>query len=95
MVKALKLAAVSAIFLVPFAYPHGALAWTARTYEEAVWLCSVGNLQACDLVYAYETAGSSTSGGGPADQWVGPEDLRRGGLGGVRRGPLSTDDFIR
>lgn len=95
MVKALKLAVASAVFLFPFVYPYGALAWTALSYEEAVWMCSVGNLQACDVAYKYETAGSSTSGGGPADQSVGPEELQRGGLGGVRRGPLSSDDFIR
>ena len=46
MVKALKLAVASAVFLFPFVYPHGALAWTALSYEEAVWMCSVGNLQA-------------------------------------------------
>jgi hypothetical protein len=95
MVKALKLAVVSTISLFPFAYPHGALAWTALTYQEAVWMCSVGNLQACDVMYAYEMAGSGAPGGSQADQWVSPEELQRGGLGGVRRGPLSTYDFIR
>jgi hypothetical protein len=75
MVKGLKFAVVWAIFLLPFAYPHSALAWTALSYQEASWLCSAGNLQACDVMYAYEKA---------------PSDLR-----GVRRGPLSTYDFIR
>jgi hypothetical protein len=73
MVKGLKFAVVSAIFLFP--YPNSALSWTALSYQEAVWLCSTGNLQACEVVYAYEQA---------------PSDSR-----GVRRGPLSTYDFIR
>ena len=75
MLKGLKFAVVLAILLFPFAYPHSALSWTALSYEEAVLLCSTGNLQACDAMYAYEEA---------------PSDLR-----GVRRGPLSTSDFIR
>jgi hypothetical protein len=75
MVKGLKFAVVSAIFLFPFACPNSALSWTALSYQEAVWLCSTGNLQACEVVYAYEQA---------------PSDLR-----GVRRGSLSTYDFIR
>jgi hypothetical protein len=74
MVKGLKFAVVSAIFLFPFVYPHSALSWTALSYQEAVWLCSTGNLQACEVMYAYEQAPS--------------------GLRGVRRGPLSTYDFI-
>ena len=75
MVKGLKFAAVSAIFLFPFVCPHSALARTYLSYQEAVWLCSTGNLQACEVMYGYEQA---------------PSDLR-----GVRRGPLSTYDFIR
>jgi hypothetical protein len=75
MVRGLKFAVASAIFLFPFAYPHSALSWTALSYQEAVWLCSTGNLQACEVMYGYEQA---------------PSDLR-----GVRRGPLSTYDFIR
>lgn len=75
MMKGLKFAVASAIFLFPFAYPHSALSWTALSYQEAVWLCSTGDLQACDVMYAYEAA---------------PSELR-----GVRRGPLSTYDFIR
>ena len=35
MMKGLKFAVVSVIFLSPFAFPHGALAWTALSYEEA------------------------------------------------------------
>ena len=49
MVKGSKWALVSAIFLLPFAYPHSALSWTALSYQEAVWLCSTGNLQACEV----------------------------------------------
>ena len=75
MVKGSMFAVVSAILLFLFAYSHSALAWTALSYQEAAWLCSSGNLQACDVMYAYENA---------------PSDLR-----GVRRGPLSTYDFIR
>ena len=42
MVKGLKFAAVSAIFLFPFVYPHSALARTYLSYQEAVWLCGAG-----------------------------------------------------
>ena len=62
MMKGLKFAVVSAIFLFPFAYPHSALSWTALSYEEAVWLCSAGNLQACDVMYAYERTPSELRG---------------------------------
>jgi hypothetical protein len=58
MMKGLKFAVVSAIFLSPFAFPHGALAWIALSYEEAAWYCSTGNLQACDVMQAYEEAAS-------------------------------------
>ena len=39
MVKGLKFAVVSAIFLLPFAYPHSALSriWSL-SYQEAVWM---------------------------------------------------------
>ena len=72
MVKALKRAAVSAIFLFPLVCPHGALARTYLSYQEAVWLCGAGDLEACDAMNAYEAASP-----------------------GVRRGPISTHDFIR
>ena len=59
MVKGLKFAVVSAIFLLPFAYPHSALSRNhSLSYQEAVWMCSTGNLQACDVMYAYEEAAS-------------------------------------
>jgi hypothetical protein len=61
MVRGLSFAIVSAIFLLPFAY-HGAFAWTALSYQEAVWLCSTGNLQACDVMHAYEEAPADLRG---------------------------------
>jgi hypothetical protein len=55
MVKGLKFAVVSAIFLFPFACPHSALARTFLSYQEAVWMCGTGNLEACDAMHAYES----------------------------------------
>jgi hypothetical protein len=72
MVQGLKFAAVSAIFLFPFFYPHSALARPYLSYQEAVWMCGAGDLEACDAMYAYEAAPP-----------------------GVRRGPMSTHDFVR
>ena len=59
----LKFALVSAIFLLPFAYPHSALSriWSLG-YQEAVWMCGTGDLQACEAMYAYEMARSGMSG---------------------------------
>ena len=73
MVTGLKFAVVSAIFLLPIAYPHSALSrnWSL-SYQEAVWLCSAGDLEACDAMNAYEAAPP-----------------------GIRRGSMSTQDFIR
>ena len=83
MQKVLKFAVVSAIFLMPFAYPHSALSWNwkALSYQEAAWMCGTGNLQACEVMYAFEMArsgaagGSQVSGGGgsPADSTI-PQD---------------------
>jgi hypothetical protein len=72
MVKALRFAAISAIFLFPFVCPHSALARTYLSYDEAVWMCGAGDLGACDAMNAYEAAPP-----------------------GVKRGPVSTQDFIR
>ena len=36
--------------------------WSALNYEEAVWLCSTGNLQACDVMYVYEETRSELRG---------------------------------
>ena len=60
MVTGLKFAVVSAIFLLPFAYPDSALSrnWSL-SYQEAVWMCGTGNLQACDVMYRYEMARSA------------------------------------
>ena len=60
MVTGLKFAVVSAIFLLPFAYPHSALSriWSL-SYQEAVWMCSTGDHQACDIMYRYEMARSA------------------------------------
>ena len=69
MLKDLKFAVVSAIFLAPLAYPHSALSWNwkALSYQESVWMCGTGNLEACDVMYAYEMARSGVAGGSPAD----------------------------
>ncbi|MEM7253536.1 MAG: hypothetical protein AAF493_19140 [Pseudomonadota bacterium] len=39
--------------------------------------------------------GCLSRAGSPADRWVGRDELRRGGVRGVRPGPLTTYDFIR
>jgi len=72
MVKGLRFAAVSAIFLLPFVCSHSALARTSLSYDEAVWMCGAGDLEACNAMNAYEAAPP-----------------------GVKRGPMSTQDFIR
>ena len=68
MVTGIKFALVSAIFLLPFAYPHSALSrsWS-HGYQEAVWMCSTGDHQACDVTYRYETSRSAVPAGNPAD----------------------------
>jgi len=63
MVKALRFAAISAIFLFPFVCPHSALARTYLSYQEAVWLCGAGDLEACDAMNAYETAAPGVRSG--------------------------------
>jgi hypothetical protein len=68
MGKALKLAVASAIFLLPFACAHGNPAWSSLSYQEAAWLCGSGNLQACDVMYAYDTARSGLPAARPPDQ---------------------------
>jgi hypothetical protein len=54
MMKDLAFAVVAAIFLCPFAYGDSASARTFLSYQEAVWMCGTGDLQACDTVHAYE-----------------------------------------
>jgi hypothetical protein len=67
MVK-LKYAVASAILLLQFVYPHSALSrnWSL-TYQEAAWMCSTGDLQACDLMYRFELARSAVPSGSRAD----------------------------
>jgi hypothetical protein len=53
-------AATLGVGLLVASYPAAAersLSWTFLSYQEAVWLCGEGNLQACDAMYAYEIAG--------------------------------------
>jgi hypothetical protein len=38
------------------------VSWSALNYEEAVWLCGTGNLQACEVMYAYEETRSDLRG---------------------------------
>jgi hypothetical protein len=90
MVRRFAVATLAAIFLSPFACPHGALAWTPLNYDEAAWMCSVGNLQACDFMYAYEMNRSRVPGGGLlADPWVVPGDPQPGATTGASHGPPS------
>jgi hypothetical protein len=63
MVKGLKFAVASALFLFPVTYPHSACSRTFLSYQEAVWMCGAGNPQACDAVYLYETAPSKVRRG--------------------------------
>lgn len=68
MVKGASLAVMSAIFLLPFAYAHSAPAWSSLSYQESVWLCGGGDLQACEVMYEYEMARSGMPAGRPAEQ---------------------------
>jgi hypothetical protein len=69
MVQNLKCVLVSAMFVLPFAYTHSAFSrnWSL-SYQEATWMCSTGDLQACDVMYRFELARSAVSHGSPADQ---------------------------
>ena len=60
MVLGLKFALASAIFLLPIAYPNSAFSrnWSL-SYQEAVWMCSTGDLQACDVMYRFEISRSA------------------------------------
>ena len=69
MVTGLKFAVVSAVFLLPFAYPPACpLRIWSLSYQEAVWMCSTGDHQACEVVYRYEMARSAVPHGSPAHQ---------------------------
>jgi len=67
MVK-LRHPVASAIFLLLFAYPHSALSrnWS-QTYQEAVWMCNTGDLQACEVMYRFELARRAVPSGSPAE----------------------------
>ena len=93
MMRGLKFALVSTILLIPFTYPRSALSLDALTYQQAVLGCSMGYIRGCNVMYAYQAMARS-GGGSPADRWVGSDELRRGGLRGVRPGILSTRDFL-
>jgi hypothetical protein len=96
MMRGLRFALVSAIFLVPFTFPRSALSLDALTYQEAVVGCYRGYVRACEVMNAYQAMARGRLGGGsPADRWVGSDELRHGGLRGVRPGVLSTYDFVR
>jgi hypothetical protein len=85
MMKGLKFAVVSAIFLFPCTYARSAFSWGALTYQEAVRMCQMGSPWGCEVMNAYRRPSGS-----PADGWVRPGEVQR-----ERRGPLSTYDFIR
>ena len=58
---------------LPFAYrlpsQRSLAELVSELYQEAVWMCSTGDHQACDVTYRYETSRSAVSAGSPADQW--------------------------
>jgi hypothetical protein len=90
MVRGLWVAILGAIFLSSFAFPRGAIAWTPLNYEEAAWMCSIGNLQACEFMYAYEMNRYRVPGGGLlADPWLSPGDPQSGTTTGASHGPPS------
>ena len=68
MVLGLKVAIASAILLLPIAYPHSALSrnWSL-SYQEAVWMCSTGDHQACDVTYRYEMSRPAVPAGTGTD----------------------------
>jgi hypothetical protein len=45
MVKGLKFAVVSAIFLFPFTFLQSAHSRTFLSYQEAVWMCGAGDAE--------------------------------------------------
>jgi len=97
--RLLQSAALSATLLVPLAYPPPGFTWNSLTYQQALAQCANGNDYACSVAYQYVVDAarqySGAGGGSPADAWVSPDELSRGGLHGVRPGPLSTYDLVR
>jgi hypothetical protein len=88
MVRSLAVVILAAILLSPLACLRAALAWAPLNYEEAAWMCSIGDLQACDFMYAYDMNRSRVPGAGLlADPWVNPGDPQSQATTGVRHGP--------
>jgi hypothetical protein len=53
-------------------------------------MCSIGNLQACEFMYAYEMNRYRVPGGGLlADPWLSPGDPQSGTTTGASHGPPS------
>jgi hypothetical protein len=83
--------------------PSLVLAWNSLTYQQALKLCSNGYQQACAVAIQYQLnarqqipgGANSGIGGSPADAWVSPQELQRGGIRGSRPGVFSTYDFVR
>jgi hypothetical protein len=93
--KGLKFAFVAATLLFSFACPHSAISWTFMSYEEATYMCSIGNLQACDVMYLYEMDRLRVPGEGSADSSASPHEHHGGGLRDIRHSPKGTYDFNR
>ena len=93
MVKALKSALVSAMFILPLAYTRDAFSrnWSL-SYQEATWMCSTGDLQACDVMYRFELARSAVSHGSPADQDTVSESVHIGGASAPLHPVQSTNE---
>lgn len=80
--------------------PSAAVAWSSLTYQQALNLCANGYQQACAVAVQYEQNArqqiyNGRYGGSPADAWVSPQELQRGGVRGSRPGVFSTYDFVR
>jgi hypothetical protein len=93
MVKVLKCVLVSAMFILPLAYTHSAFSrnWSL-SYQEATWMCSTGDLQACDVMYRFELARSAVSHGSPAEQDTVSESVRIGGASAPLHPVQSTNE---
>jgi hypothetical protein len=64
MMNVFRFAVVAAILSSPLASAAGAHALPSLKYEEAAWLCSTGDLQACEVMYVYDMARSNGAPGG-------------------------------
>jgi hypothetical protein len=91
MARDLRLAILAALlYLVTYTATAGTI---ALSYQEATWRCSIGDLEACEVMYAYETARMRERS--PADKWVGEEALQREGSSAITHGPSSAFESIR